>query len=63
MNKWDVWWDSLPEHTKKYLESQPIWHDKDLFKAGLVGAGIGFFIGVVVGFEWAWRPVVQTFSR
>lgn len=62
MTKFDKWWDNLDPHTKKYLESQPIYHDKDLVKAGLVGAGIGFFIGVIVGFEWAWRPVVDTFK-
>jgi hypothetical protein len=47
MNKWTVWWDSLPASTKEYLKTQPIWHDSDMFKAGLFGAVIGFIIGVV----------------
>jgi hypothetical protein len=58
LNKWSEWYDGLPEHTKKYLESQPIWHDRDMWRAGIVGSIIGFLVGVVVGFEWAWRPVV-----
>jgi len=47
---------------QEYLKKQPIWHDKDLYKAMAIGAVIGFVVGVVVGYEWAWRPVVQTFK-
>lgn len=62
MNKWAEWYNNLPEHTKKYLESQPLYFEKDLWKAAAVGAVIGFLVGVFVGFEWAWRPVVTVFK-
>jgi len=44
-NKWDLWWDRLPEHTKEYIKNQPVWHDRDIYKA----LAIGFFVGLVVG--------------
>jgi hypothetical protein len=48
MNKWTNWHDSLPEHTKEYLKSQPLWHDVDLFKALAIGLLIGIVIGVAL---------------
>ena len=48
MNKWTVWYDSLPEHTKQYLKTQPLWHDIDLAKAFVVGVLVGFFIGFMM---------------
>ena len=48
MNKWDSWYDSLPEHTKQYLKAQPLWHDSDMWKAGLFGLIIGFILGVIL---------------
>jgi hypothetical protein len=39
-----------------------IWYDYDIAKAALVGVAIGFVIGVAVGYEWAWRPVVTVFK-
>ena len=56
------WYNNLPEHTKTYLESQPIYHGRDLFKSSLYGVVIGFIIGVLVGFEWAYRPVITVFK-
>ena len=47
MNKWDAWWDSLSPTTKAYIESQPIWHDRDLFKAAAFGVFVGFLIGLL----------------
>jgi ElaB/YqjD/DUF883 family membrane-anchored ribosome-binding protein len=61
MNKYEKWWNSLSPQTQEYLKRQPIWHDKDLYKAMAIGAVIGFVVGLLVGFEWAWRPAVQTF--
>lgn len=61
MNKYDTWYNNLPDHTKEWLKKQPIWHDKDLYKALAIGAVVGFVVGLIVGYEWAWRPVVQTF--
>ena len=45
MNKWNEWHNSLPQHTKEYLKTQPLWHDIDLAKAFGFGALLGFFIG------------------
>jgi hypothetical protein len=47
-NKYDIWWDNLPKQTQEYLKSQPIWHDNDLLRAGLMGLAIGFFLGAVI---------------
>ena len=46
MNKWTGWYDSLPENTKQYLKRQPVWHDKDMWKAGLLGLSIGLILGL-----------------
>jgi hypothetical protein len=48
MSKWNTWYDNLPEHTKQYLKSQPIWHDIDMWKAGILGAVVGFILGVIL---------------
>lgn len=61
MNKYQQWWDSLSPQMQKYLKSQPIWTDKDLYKFLTIGAVVGFVVGFIVGFEAAWRPVIQTF--
>lgn len=61
-SKWQEWYDSLPEHTRIYLEKQPIWHDRDLFKVGIASVIVGFAIGFLVGYESAWRPVMQCFK-
>jgi hypothetical protein len=47
MSKFQAWYDSLPEHTKQYLKSQPLWHDADMLKAGLLGFTIGLIIGLI----------------
>jgi len=46
MNKWTAWYDSLPENTKQYLKRQPVWHDRDMWKAGLLGLSIGLILGL-----------------
>jgi hypothetical protein len=46
MSEWTKWYDSLPNHTKQYLKNQPLWHDSDLVKAGLVGFIIGLILGL-----------------
>jgi hypothetical protein len=48
MSKFQAWYDSLPEHTKIYLKSQPIWHDRDMAKALTLGMVIGLVIGVMI---------------
>ena len=47
-NKWEAWYDSLPASTKEYLSKQPVWHDRDLGKALLVGIAIGIVIGAMI---------------
>ena len=49
MDKWTKWYDSLPAHTKAYLDQQTqIWSDKDLAVVGVVG----FLVGFVLGYIW-----------
>lgn len=48
MDRWSEWYDSLPQHTKEYLKKQPVWYDSDLIKAALVGALIGFILGLTI---------------
>jgi hypothetical protein len=48
MNKYDIWWNSLPQHTKDYIKKQPIWHDRDIFKALALGMAMGLVIGAIV---------------
>jgi hypothetical protein len=56
------WWDRLDPQMKIYLKKQPIWHNTDMIKAAAIAGVIGFMIGVTVGYEWAWKPVIQTFK-
>ena len=46
-SKWQQWYDSLPEHTKIYLKNQPVWHDSDMWRAGIVGFVIGCLVGLL----------------
>jgi hypothetical protein len=39
-----------------------IWNDRDLIKVGLIGTAIGLVVGIAIGYEWAWQPVVKTFK-
>jgi hypothetical protein len=48
MSKFQAWYDSLPEHTKIYLTSKPLWHDRDMAKALALGIAIGLVIGVMI---------------
>ena len=47
-NKWEEWHDSLSPSMKEYLSNQPLWHDRDMFKALAVGILIGLVIGVII---------------
>ena len=47
-NKWEAWRDNLTPSTRAYLDAQPIWHDRDMWKAGLVGLFIGFILGAIL---------------
>ena len=33
-----------------------------MIKAALFGTVIGLVVGVFVGYQWAWQPVVRTFK-
>ena len=48
MGKYQDWYDSLPESTKIYLRNQPVWHDRDMWKAGLVGFAFGIILGLIL---------------
>jgi hypothetical protein len=48
MSKYETWYESLPESTKIYLKSQPIWHDSDMWRAGMFGLVVGFILGVIL---------------
>jgi hypothetical protein len=48
MSKLQAWYDSLPEHTKQYLKSQPLWHDSDMWRAGIFGLVVGFILGAML---------------
>ncbi len=45
MSDWDKWYDRLPEHTKQWLKTQPLWHDGDMWRAGIFGLVIGVILG------------------
>jgi len=40
----------LNRTTEIWLDKQPIWHDRDMVKAALVG----IVIGLVIGFAWGY---------
>jgi hypothetical protein len=48
MDRWSEWYDTLPKHTKEHLKRQPLWHDRDLIKAAVIGAIIGFVLGLTI---------------
>jgi hypothetical protein len=58
VSKLNDWYENLDPKTKQYLESQPIYYGKDILKSSLIGAAVGFVVGVIVGFEWAYKPIV-----
>ena len=62
MSKWSTWYDAQPEHIKKWMENQPVWHDQDLFKFTAIAAVVGFAVGFLFGYEAAWQPVVTVFK-
>ena len=48
-SKWESWYDAQPQHIKDWMDQDhAIWHDRDMWRAGLFGALIGFLIGLVV---------------
>ena len=48
-NKWQVWYDSQPQHVKDWMDQDlPIWHDRDMWKAGIFGVVIGILIGLAI---------------
>ena len=46
-NKYQVWWDSLSPQLQEYLKRQPVWHDSDMWKAGIVGFVFGILFGLL----------------
>lgn len=58
-SKWDKWREQQDPKTLAYLDSQPIWHDKDLYKA----LALGIIIGIVVGFAWGFDVGAPDLTR
>ena len=56
----EVWWDRLDPKTKDYLKKQPLWHDRDLYKAVAMGICIGFIVGIIFGYELGFTPAAPT---
>jgi hypothetical protein len=54
------WWDRLDTKSKDYLKKQPLWHDRDLYKALATGILIGLIVGIIVGYELGFTPASQT---
>lgn len=48
MSKYQAWWDSLSPQMQEYLKKQPVWHDRDLYKAFAFGLLFGILIGVAL---------------
>lgn len=48
MNKWNIWYDNLSPHTRECLKTQPLWHDRDMFKALVCGIAFGLIIGLIL---------------
>lgn len=57
--KWDEWREKQDPKLLAYLDRQPIWHDKDLYKA----VAIGIVIGICIGFVWGYEVGVPDFSK
>jgi hypothetical protein len=47
MNKWEQWHNSLSKHTKEYLKTQPVWHDRDIAKFVSIALAVGFLFGYI----------------
>lgn len=45
-NNFSSWYSSQNETTKAWLDSQPIWNDKDMWVALFIGITIGFLVGL-----------------
>jgi|APGre2960657468_1045069.scaffolds.fasta_scaffold505862_2 hypothetical protein len=47
-NKWAEWYDDLPQNTKDYLDSRPLWYDHHLYKAFGFGLVLGFLLSCIL---------------
>ena len=48
-NKWQQWWDSLPENYKIYLENQSQHYEKTSYVDIGLALLVGFVLGIGVG--------------
>jgi hypothetical protein len=48
MSKFNDWYENSDNHTKKYLDKQPLWNDSDLFKIVLVSFILGLALGLTI---------------
>lgn len=42
--------------------SEQIWTNLDMIKTSVFAAAIGFFLGLVIGYQLGFEPVVKTFK-
>ena len=50
----------------EWIDKQPIWHDRDLVKAMIIGIFIGLSVGIAVGFSLGspdYSNMPQTYVR
>ncbi len=48
-SKWEAWYDAQPDHIKRWMDQdRPIWHDSDMWRAGLIGLFFGIIIGLII---------------
>ena len=70
----ESWYESLPENHKRYVESQPVWYDADLYDMGelvelinkygfpiVAAGGTGYMIYYV--WEWATKDIKPVLSE
>ncbi len=47
MGKWEKFYEAQPAHIKQWMDQpRAIWYDSDMWRAGLLGAFLGFLIGL-----------------
>ena len=59
VTKWQTWSEQQDPKTLAYLDNQPIWRNKDLYKA--IAAGI--IIGLIIGFAWGYAAGLPDYSN
>lgn len=48
MNKYKQWYLNQNKTTQEWLDTQPIWHDRDMIFGVIAGSVLGLLIGLLV---------------